>query len=152
MQIKITVIAFALSIAATSTLLASEIYRWTDEDGIVHYSDLPTGAAGEEHLAIRSRPTDLARVQAETQARVDTQSLREEEEANAPRGPTPEELRAETRSRQEKCNKYRARQTRFTENRRIYRMDEYGQRVYYDEEEMQAARAGVDDLVDEYCD
>ena len=151
MQIKITVIAFALTIAATSTLLASEIYRWTDEDGIVHFSDLPTGAAGEEHVAIYSRPTDPARIQAEAQARVDAQTLRAEEEANALQGPTPEELRAEARSRQEKCNKYRARQTRFTENRRIYRMDENGERVYYDEEEMQAARAGVDDLVEEYC-
>jgi hypothetical protein len=152
MQIKITVIAFALTIAATSTLLASEIYRWTDEDGILHFSDLPTGAAGEEHLAIRSRPTDPARVQAEAQARVDAQALGAEEEANAPQGPTPDELRAEARSRQENCNKYRARQTRFTENRRIYRMDENGERVYYDEEEMQAARVGVDDLVEEYCD
>ncbi len=152
MQIKIMVIAFALTIAATSTLLASEIYRWTDEDGNIYFSDLPTGAAGEEHLAIRSRPTDPARVQAEAQARVDAQALRAEEEANAPQGQTPEELRAEARSRQEKCNKYRARQTRFTENRRIYRMDENGERVYYDEEEMQAARAGVDDRVEEYCD
>lgn len=59
MQIKITVIAFALTIAATSTLLASEIYKWTDEDGNVHFSDRP--AAGVEHVAIQSRPTDLVK-------------------------------------------------------------------------------------------
>ena len=152
MHMKITVIAFAMSIAAASTLFASEIYRWTDEDGNVYFSDRPTGAAGEEHLAIHSRPTDPARLQAESQARVDAQALRAEEDANAPQGPTPEELRVEARSQQQKCDRYRARQTRFTENRRIYRMDENGERVYYDEEEMQAARAGVDDLVEEYCD
>jgi hypothetical protein len=31
-------------------------------------------------------------------------------------------------------------------------MDESGERVYYNDEEMQAARDGVDDLVKEYCD
>ena len=111
-------------------------------------------ADGDKSLAYERRfdfSPDESIVQAEAQARVDAQTLRAEEEANALQGPTPEELRAEARSRQEKCNKYRARQTRFTENRRIYRMDENGERVYYDEEEMQAARAGVDDLVEEYC-
>jgi hypothetical protein len=152
MQIKIMVFAFALSMAATGTLFASEIYKWTDEEGHVHFSDLPTGAAGEEHLAIRSRPTDPARVQAEAQARVDDRTLIAEKEANAPQGPTPEELRAEARGREETCNKYRDRQTEFTENRRIYKLDENGERVYYDEEEMRAARAGVDDLVEKYCD
>ena len=151
MQIKITVFAFALSIAATGTLFASEIYKWTDEEGNVHYSDLPTGAAGEEHLAIRSRPTDPARVQAEMQARVNDRTQIAEEEANAPQGSTPEELRTEAREREKTCNKYRDRQTEFTENRRIYKLDENGERVYYDEEEMGAARARVDDLVVKYC-
>ncbi len=151
MYVRITVFAFVLSIATTGTLFASEIYKWTDEEGHVHYSELPTGAAGEEHLAIRSRPTNPARVQAEAQARVDARTLRAEEQANAPQGPTPEELRAEAREREKTCNKYRDRQTEFTENRRIYKLDENGERVYYDEEEMRAARASVDDLVKRYC-
>ena len=150
MLVKITVFALALSIASIGTLSASEIYKWTDEEGIVHFVDSPTGAAGEEHLAIRSRPTDPARVQAAVQAEADAQTLRAE--ANAPQGPTPEELLAESRARQERCNKYTDRQIQFTNNRRIYRMDENGERVYYDEEEMAAARANVDGLVERYCD
>ena len=142
-------IALALSFATTGTLYASEIYKWTDEDGNVHYSDTPT--EGAEHLAIQSRPTDRTHVEAEVQARVDSQTLRAEEEANAPQGPTPEELQAEAREREEQCTKYRDRQTQFTRSRRIYRMDEAGERVYYDEEEMQAARDDVADKVREYC-
>ena len=151
MPVKITVIALALSIASIGTLSASEIYKWTDEEGIVHFVDSPTGAAGEEHLAIRSRPTDPARVQAAVQAEADAQTLRAEAEANAPQGPTPEELLADAREQQEQCNKYTERQVQFTDNRRIYRMDENGERVYYDEEEMAAARTNVDDLVERYC-
>ena len=63
-----------------------------------------------------------------------------------------EEQLAQARQREERCNKYRNRQIQFTESRRIYRMDENGERVYYNEEEMQAARTQVDDLVKEYCD
>jgi hypothetical protein len=151
MPVKITVFALVLSIASIGTLSATEIYKWTDEEGIVNYVDSPTGAAGEEHLAIRSRPTNPVRVQAAVQAEVDAQTLRAEEEANAPQGPTPEELLAEARERQEQCNKYTDRQVQFTDNRRIYRMDENGERVYYDEEEMAAARTNVDNLVERYC-
>jgi hypothetical protein len=148
MRIKTTVFALALSIAATGALFASEIYKWTDSEGNVYFSDIPT--AGSEHLSIRSRPTDLARIQAQAQSRTDVQTLKAEEQASVPQGPTPEELREEARDREEKCNKYRDRQTQFTRSRRIYRM-ENGERVYYDEQEMQAARAGVDEQVQKYC-
>ena len=151
MRIKITMLAFALSVATTSTLFASEIYKWTDEEGNVYYVDRPTGAASEEHLDIRSRPTDPAHLQAEVQAQVDAQARIKQEEANAPQGPTPEELRANAAELEERCNKYRDRQIQFTQNRRIYRM-ENGQRIYYDEVEMQAARDNVDNLVEKYCD
>jgi len=147
MLVKITVFALALSIASIGTLSASEIYKWTDEEGNVYFVDRPTGAAGEEHIAIRSRPTDPARVQAQA----DAQTLGAED-ANAPQGPTAEELLAEARKREERCNKYTDRQLQFTNNRRIYRMDENGERVYYDDEEMAVARTQVDGLVERYCD
>jgi hypothetical protein len=128
--------------------LSSEIYKSIDADGNVRFSDLPT--VGAEHLSIRSRPTDPDRVQSQAPRRIDKQTLKAEEKADAPQGPSPEERREEARDRQEKCKKYRARQTQFTQNRRIYRMED-GERVYYDEKEMQAARAEVDDKIRQYC-
>ncbi len=103
MQIKSTLLVFTLSIAATGSLYGSSIFKWTDVDGTVHFSDLPTGAAGEERLEITSRPTDRDRVQAEAQAQVDAQVQRAQEAANAPQGPTSEQLRAEALKREEKC-------------------------------------------------
>ncbi len=152
MPVKITVFALALSIASIGTLSASEIYKWTDEEGLVHFVDRPTGAAGEEHLAIRSRPTNPARVRAAVRAEADADAQTLRAEANAPQGPAPDELLAEARDWQEQCNKFTDRQVQFTNNRRIYRMDENGERVYYDEEEMAAARTNVDNLVERYCD
>ena len=148
MQIKTTVFALALMIAASGTLFASEIYKRTDSEGNVSFSDRPT--VGAEHLSIRSRPTNPERVQARVQSRGDDQAPKSEEKANAPQRPTEEELRAEVRERDEKCNMYRARQAEFTRNRRIYKMED-GERVYYDDAEMQVARSGVDDQVQKYC-
>jgi hypothetical protein len=148
MQIKTTVFALVLTIAASGTLFASEIYKRIDSDGNVHFSDRPT--LGAEHLSIRSRTTDAERVEARVQIRVESQTQSAERKANAPQGPTAEELRAEARDRDEKCSMYRARQVEFTRNRRIYKIED-GERVYYDEAEMQAARSGVDDQVQQYC-
>ena len=151
MQIKSILLVFALSIVATGTLYGSPIYKWTDEAGNIHYGDLPTGAAGEERLDIPSRQTDPARIQAEVQARADERAQSAKKAANAPQGPSPEELRAFALEQEEKCNMYREHQTQLSQNRRIYRMDENGERVYYDEEEMQTARDDVQNQVAEYC-
>ena len=84
------------------------------------------------------------------QGRVESQTQSAEEKANAPQEPTAGELRSEARDRDEKCNKYRDQQAKFTRNRRIYKMED-GERVYYDEAEMQTARSGVDDQVQQHC-
>lgn len=152
MKIKIIMFAFALSVAASGTLLASDIFTWTDEDGVVHYSDDPSEGSNVERLNIQSRPTNPAVVQSEAQFVVDERARRAEAEAQAAQGPSPEELQAAAREREEQCAKYTARQVEFTNNRRIYRMDENGERVYYDEAEMAVARAEVDGLVTKYCD
>jgi hypothetical protein len=140
-----------LSVALASAATASEIYKWTDEDGNVHYTDTPVNESSER-LNIISRSTDNDHVQTQTQARLDRQSAAAEAAANAPAGPTREELYAEKKKRDEKCSMYRARLTKFTQSRRLYREDEYGERVYLDEAETQKTRDKAEEMVREYCD
>ena len=140
-----------LSVALASAATASEIYKWTDEDGNVHYTDTPVNQSSER-LNIASRSTDDDQVQAQTQARLDRQSAAAEAAASAPAGPTQEELRAEKKVRDEKCSMYQARLTKFTQSRRLYREDEYGEREYLDEAETQKTREKAEENVREYCD
>ena len=151
MNIKATALALILAVTVTGTASASEIYKWVDEDGGIHYGDRPTGAASEERLTVRSRPTDPEAVQSQVVARLNAQTTRAEAEANAPQGPSEEELRAEARERAEKCSTYRQRLEKFVQSRRLYREDESGERVYLDEDEAQAARERVQNQVEEYC-
>jgi hypothetical protein len=139
-----------LSAGLASNAAASEIYKWTDADGNVHYTDKPMDPS-YEHLAIASRPTDNAGVRAQTQARLERQATAAEEAANVPAGPTRDELRAETRERAEKCSLYRERMTRFVQSRHLYREDDNGERVYLDESEKTAAEQKVQDQINEYC-
>ena len=140
-----------LSVAMASAATASEIYRWTDEDGNVHYTDKPVEPSSER-MNIASRSTDNSAVQAQTQARLDSNAAAAEAAANEPAGPTPEELRAEKKQRAEQCTKYRERLTRFVQSRHLYREDENGERTYLDEAETQKTRNKAEENVREYCD
>jgi len=139
-----------LTLFVAGSALASEIYKWTDADGNVHYGDVPVSAQSER-LAISSKPTNNARVQATTQARVDARVREREEAAKLPAGPSPEELRAEAEERAEQCTAHRVQLQKFLRSRRIYREDENGERVYMDEAEMRATRERAENQVEEYC-
>ena len=149
MHTRIAMFVTTLAITAAGTLFAGPVYKWTDDEGNVYYSDTPV--ANAQRVAIDSRPTDPKQAPAETQARADAQAQKAEDASSAPQEPTQEELQAEARERAENCTKYKERQLQFAQSRRIYRMDEDGERVYYDEEEMAATRARVAEQVNEYC-
>jgi len=146
-----TATVLVLAAAVTGTAAATEIYKWIDADGNVHYVDRPTGAESEVRLQIASQPTDPARIQAQTTARLEQQATAREAAANAPQGPSEEEQRADARERAEKCTMYRERLEKFVQSRRLYREDANGERVYLDESETQAARENVQRQVEEYC-
>ena len=144
-------VALMLAVTVAGPATAGDIFKWTDEDGNVHFGDVPVSAESEK-VAIQSRPTNPAHVQAMVQTRADAAAKGAEEQASAtPAGPSPEELQAQTDARAEKCSKYRAQLQKYVTSRRLYRQDENGERVYLDEEETQAARERVENQVQDYC-
>ena len=147
---------FLLAILATlcaSTALASDIYRYVDENGDVIYVDRPTGNPGETRMDVYSRNTDNAAVQARVQTRQDkaiaeTESDAEEGEAKLTRG----EKRAIAAANQQQCQAYRTQLDSYVASRRLFREDEGGERVYLSDAESQEARDRVQRLIEETCD
>ena len=137
-------IAFVMmfAVSAAGMAFASDIYKWTDEHGNVHYGDRPSAEASEEPLAVSSGLTDPSKDQAGDE---------EKAAASEPAEPTSEELRAQALERQEKCATYKARLRKFLTSRHLYRADENGERVYLDEDETLAARERVQKKVEKYC-
>ncbi len=151
MKLRLAVIASLVAMIAAGPLSASEIYKWTDAEGNVHFGDKPVGQA-PVRLAIASKPTDRAAVQAQNFARREARQTAAKEEAEAAaKGPTVEELRAAAEEKSRKCADYRQTMQKMVQSRRLYREDEAGERVYLDEAQMIAERAKVEGQINEYC-
>ena len=144
-----------LSVAAmtfAAGAMANEIYKWTDEDGNVHYEDRPSGAASEERLAINYKRTDSSAVRQRINARHERQAARNEERSVAAAA---EQEAAENAAAEEQrvqaCERARARLETYLQSRRLYRTDENGERVYLDDAQQQEARQKAEEQVTEFC-
>ncbi len=139
-MIRKNVIAFVMMLAVSSAgmAFASDIYKWTDEQGNIHYGDRPMNEASEERLGVSSRPNE-------------ERAAAKEAAVSKPAAPTPEELQAQAMERQEKCATYKARLQKFLISGRLFRADENGERVYLDEDEILAARERAQKRVVKYC-
>lgn len=129
---------------------ASEIYKWTDQNGNVIYGDRPIGTASER-VDINSSPTNNANIQATAQARTASRQLVSLAAEKVAPEPTAEEKRAEATERAASCSKHRATLEKFSVSRRLYREDENGERVYLDETDTQDARDRAENRVQEFC-
>ncbi len=156
---KLTATAAAALVLVASTSFAGEIYRFTDEDGNVQYSDRPTFAQTEERVMIASARTDSAAARAHMEQRY---SLNQPEPEAAAQNSIPEEVveeeemtRAERaaaqRERAQKCQQYQARLETIETSRRLYRENDDGEREYLEEGEILEARERVQELVNEHC-
>ena len=83
--------AFLLaSLVTTATDAAAQdtIYRWVDEDGVVHYTDQPNDKAGSEIVSIRDEDIDSSEASAAPAEASDAQ----------PQGPSVAQQRREARA------------------------------------------------------
>ena len=143
--------AFAMAVGATG-VYADEIYKWTDEDGNVHYGDRPSGELTEERLQYSYNRTDSDAVNQRVQAHRDSTAARrdaraEREEAKR----TAAEERAAAKEREARCRDYRSKMELMLASRRLYREDENGERVYLDDVQTAEARQKAEELIKENC-
>lgn len=144
----------ALTIAALlgiGVCSAGEIYKWTDEEGNVHYVDRPVGSGSFERVDIVSRDTDNSAVQARLDARREARETADQEAAAAEPEKTKEELREEQLAREDRCQSYRDKLDTFLTAQRMYRETEGGEREYLDEDQQREAREKVEEKIAEYC-
>ena len=144
----------ALTIAAlvgTGVCAAGEIYKWTDENGNVHYEDRPTGDDVERVAVVSSNTTNssvqagIDRRRAYESARADAREAKDEEKRKA------EEVAKIAAEREQKCADSRARMERYLQARRLYKEDENGERQYLDDEQVMEARSQAQEDIQAYC-
>lgn len=130
---------------------AGEIYKWTDEQGNVHYEDRPVGTGNLERVDIATRDTDNSVVQARMSAAREARAAARQAAEDAPPEMTRQEIRAEQEARQQKCEEYREQLETMLRSTRLYRQSESGEREYLDEDEILAARERVQGKINDNC-
>ena len=150
---KFSLFVATVALAATGAH-AQGIYKWTDAEGNVHYGDRPSDLtqASSETVAIASARTSAAAVQAGVEARLKRQEARAEaREAAREADKTAEEERAAATQQAEQCTEYRQRLERMIQSRRLYTLDDAGERQYLDDAAMDKARSDLQARIMEQC-
>ncbi|NOR37223.1 MAG: DUF4124 domain-containing protein [Woeseiaceae bacterium] len=151
MKYRLPITIACAALMASGLAVAGEIYKWTGEDGNVHYEDRPVGKTDMEHVDVVSRNTDNTVVQARLDADREARAASRQVASEAPPKMTREEIRGEQQARQEKCQQYRSQLESFLRSQRLYKEDNAGEREYLSEDEIMAARSRVEGQIREYC-
>jgi hypothetical protein len=141
----------SLALGASSAAMSSEIYKWVDDEGGLHYQDRPTEEQAAELMDIDSRATDNAAINEQTQARLEAKAVAAQVEAEAPAEMTWQEKKAEQQQRQRQCDSFRDQRDTYLRSRALYTEDANGNRIYQDEAERQATMNRIDTQIKEYC-
>jgi hypothetical protein len=127
----------------------AQVYKWVDEKGVTHYGERPPlgrkADAVEQRLA-NPGPAPEKAVQPD---------WKEQEIEFRKRRIASEQSEAKDRqnemSQRQACNQARDQLAQFKSARRLYRLDEKGERVFQSDDERNAAVARLDQLVAERC-
>ncbi|MCO6057014.1 DUF4124 domain-containing protein [Pseudomonas sp. MOB-449] len=124
----------------------AEIYRWTDPQGQVHFSETPRD--GAEQVSVKPQVVERDAATREREARTAKfyDARRQEQAAAASRT-------AEARGQQQKrCSQLRDQQGQLSHGGPLYRVDEQGERQYYTDEQIETFRRTLVERMARECD
>ncbi|MNF80044.1 hypothetical protein D3C84_622770 [compost metagenome] len=124
----------------------AEIYRWTDAQGQVHFSEKPQ--AGAEQVAVKPQVVerDQATREREERATKYFDARRDEQAVAATRA-------AQAREQQHKrCGQLREQQDQLSVGGPFYRLDERGERQYYTDGQIETIRRQLAESMARECD
>jgi len=126
-------------------LAVAEIYRWTDAQGQVHFDQRPT--VGAEQIEVKPQVVERDAATSEREARTERfYEARREEQAKA------SSLAAERQAkRAQECQQLRRQVAQVERDGLYYRAGANGERVYYSDKEIEAARSQLNAQLTERC-
>jgi len=147
-----------LGLTASGSLSAQTVYKSVDEEGHVAFTDRPPlqQTDGEQPLDVmemRIQLTDPELIaanresaQADARANGVAASIRDEHDAE-----DAAEQAAKDKKRAENCDFAKARLTKYSQVRRLYREGSEGERVYLSDDEIDTERANAARAIDKWC-
>ena len=132
--------------------VSAEVYKWTDENGIVHYSDVPT--EGAIATGIRSERTDPRQLREQQLRQWEQDQQQAEQDAiQTAANRAADARRAEAEAdRADRCAAARERSASYATAHRLFEPLPNGERRYLTAEETTAARTAAEAEVAEWCE
>lgn len=141
---------YALLLAFLAMNSQAGVYKWTDSEGRVHYTDTPP--ARQAAQLVRTDKANEAEADAARRALADKLSESERRRKAAQEAEAKRQAEEEQKRKQaENCQRARDQLTLLQQSRRIGRVDAQGQRYVMEEAERQAAIAEAQKRVGELC-
>ena len=141
------VIAVLFGAASFTCLAAETVYKWTDESGVVHFSDRPVPSAAAEEMRVTPSSPSLVEddgEEADAEAEDDAAASKEERQAAM------EEQRRKIR--EQNCQIARQTLEHNGSIERMYRVDANGERVFLSDEEREMVLGKSREDVEKWCD
>ncbi len=126
-------------------LAQAQIYRWTDEQGRVHFGQRPV--AGAEPVEVRPQVVERDAQTRERESR-NARYFEARREESRQAAQQQADARAE---RQRECSALEQQLARLQRGGRYFRNDAQGERVYYSDNELQAARSQLATRLQQRC-
>lgn len=150
-HLLVTASLVALSVPAQAE---KEVFRWVDENGVVHYSDRPTDPRARP-TGLRYEPTDPTAVSNRVMREQYEEQQAQASEIEVRQEPPSENetlLEQQERIRQLECKAARDRLEAYTDAPRLYETLPNGERRYLTDEELDRARAGAREDIKRWCE
>jgi len=137
--------ALLLTLILMPALASAQIYRWTDAEGRVHFGQRPP--AGAEQIEVRPQVVERDDQTREREARSERFfDARRQEQQGA------REQASQTRAaREQECQSLRSQLSQLQLGGRFFRNDAAGERVYYSDSELEAARQRLAARISQVC-
>jgi len=133
--------SWVLILALSPVLAQAQIYRWTDEQGRVHFSQQPVAGATPVEVKPQVIERDAATLERERRSERYFDARRQENRQAA----------AERAERERECTVLEERLARLQLGGRYFRNNAEGERVYYSESEIEAARRQLATRIQQRC-
>ena len=140
-----------LSVVATLAVFgvsAQTMYKWVDEKGVTHFSENPPPDGNKSAQKIEVKPIQSDRAPSDNWR----QREQEAKQLRARKGVEEEGARRQDEAQRMKaCHAAQRKADTMKNYSRVFRLDEKGERVYYEEKEREAALADAQRDIAKYC-
>lgn len=131
-----------LPLAAT----AQTIYKWVDEKGVTHFSESPPPDGKATKVEVKPTGDEKPRVDDWKERELESRQRRTQKESAEEQARVKEE-----RERTQRCSRAREGLDTVKNSRRVYRLDDKGERVYLEDKDRPDAIEKWSQEVERYC-